>query len=140
MGLKETNRERQIGIIPSQGADPIPVGKIPDGGTQVLKSNVAENSTAILYTVTTGKTLYLSTATLSVAFSPDVTGTSALFLRDQNDANAVIIFSVTHVSINGFAVGQSFFPPLEIPALWDICVSSGIAGLYAYGFIHGYEV
>jgi len=140
MGLKEQNKVRMVGVIPSGDADPIPVGKIPDGGTQVLKYNTAENATTIIHTVTAGKTLYLSATTIGMRFLAEVSGPFELYLRDENDLNAVIIFTSSRVTNDGFCCGQSFCPPVEVPALWDICIYASGAGLRAYGFIHGYEV
>ena len=139
MGHKESNLANTVGVLPAVGASPIPVGKIPDGGTQVLKNGIAENTTDIIYTITTGKTLYLSAVTIGIRFTAEVSGSAQLFLRDEDDLNAVIIFNLTRGANNGFCCGQSFFPPAEIPALWDICIYSNPAGIHAYGFIHGYE-
>ena len=59
MGLKEIDKVRMLGVLPSQGADPIPVGKIPDGGTQKAIDGSVNNETLTLITVTIGKTFYL---------------------------------------------------------------------------------
>lgn len=139
MGKRETNRVRMLGVLPSYGADPIPVGKIPDEGTQVLKSGDAENETAILYTVTAGKILYLSSLVFSLTFGADVSGHCRVAIRDEDDLNPVDIINVTHRTYNGAGIPCSFCPPIEIPALWDIFLVSSIADLFVQCFIHGYE-
>ena len=139
MGKKISNEARMSGGLPSQGADPIPVGKSPDGGTQVLKHGSAENTTTIIHTVTTGKTLYLSVVTIGIYFTAEVSGYAQVYLRDEDDLNPAIPFILTRGANNGFCAGQGFCPPIEVPAAWDICVVSSAADLWAYGFIHGYE-
>lgn len=139
MGKKEANEIRMLGILPSQGADPIPVGKIPDGGTQVLKYDNAENETTVLHTVTAGKTFYLSSAVLSATFGADIAGRVQLFIRDEDDLNAVHIINEQLAAYDGQAVPCSFCPPIEIPALWDICILSNLDNVFANCFVHGYE-
>lgn len=139
MGKKESSEVRMLGVIPSKGADPIPVGKIPDGGTQVVKSDEIADTSAILHTVTTGKTLYLSHFTLCA--TRHVAASGFLAVRDGNDSQVYVISYVqSYTSTQGMAVSGSFLPPLEIPAGYDVYLVSSDAGLFVNGFIHGYEM
>lgn len=138
MGKKISNQARMIGVLPSQGADPIPVGKIPDDATQIAKSHVVQNGEVIIHTVTAGKIFYLT----HYSFTPNssVAGKYAQ-LRVRNDSD-VVQYTITMVLFD--AAGQAtvpgtFIPPLEIAAGWDIFLYSNDGGTDARGFIHGYE-
>lgn len=128
-----------VGVLPSANADPIPVGKIPDGGVQVLKSENIRDGEVIIHTVSTGKILYWSTVALSASYLSDVTGNIQLYIRDENDVNTMTLHLVSCKAYEGVNVFGSFLPPIEISALWDIVLVSSVADLSARCFIHGYE-
>lgn len=132
------DKARTVGVLPFYDADPIPVGKIPDGGTQVRKSDVADNVTKVLHTVTAGKTLYLSFFTLRAVRNVDNYG--YLAVRNTSDVIAYYIACVdSYTSTPGNSITGTLLPPLEITAGWDIILHSPAVGMIINGFIHGYE-
>lgn len=136
---KEANEVRQVGVIPSEGADPIPVGKIPDAGTQVVKGTYANNSVVTLHTVTTGKILYLSAAALSIKNVSGGEGEGAMYVTDGEDAIRYYLFLYQSPDQHGTGGSIPLISPLEISAGWKIKVASDTASVYVTGFIHGYE-
>lgn len=136
---KETDQVRMVGILPAQGADPIPVGKIPDGATQVSKSGQASNESTLIHTVTAGKTLYLVHA--NVIFSNDSGSNGSAYLHVTNASDVRQYAIVNDYVINGqmLAVPCNFPTPLEIPPGYKLAVWSAEVALYVYVYIYGYE-
>ncbi len=140
MGKKESNEVRMLGILPSQGADPIPVGKIPDGGTQVVAWSHTENATLVVYTVSTGKTLYLSNATFISRNSAELYKYTRFFVTNAADEDQYYFYRIIQLADSIISCPYSFLPPLEIPAGYKIKLFSGDSDLQCMAFIHGYEV
>lgn len=128
------------GVLPSQGADPIPVGKIPDDGTQVAASANADNTTTVIHTVTAGKTLYLNGVTIMANNSAGVVSSAYIVVRNAADAEQYHIFYIRLNDGLEDSDSENFIPPIEIAAGWDIALRSASADMYTRGFIHGYEV
>lgn len=139
MGVKETNRVSAIGILPYSQADPIPVGKIPYGGTQIAKSATGNNTTPSIHKVNTGKTLYLTAITFSVRNFSEATASGIMAVNDDEAVEQYRLFRAQAPVGGGHAAGLSFMPPLEIPEDWTILILSAAAGVEVTGFIHGYE-
>ncbi len=136
---KEKNLVRMLGVLPSQGADPIPVGKIPDGGTQVAKYALSNGAETLIHTVTDGKTLYLSALAFSIR---NVSGSDAqghMWVTDADDGTQYYFFNIQALDNTGPLGSISFPTPLEIPAGYKIKVKSSQVDAKATGFIHGYE-
>lgn len=140
MGKKCSNEARMSGVLPSQGADPIPVGKIPDGATQVAKQIDAENTPVIVHTVDTDKTLYLNAIALSGHNSNAAARGFYLFVRNDSDYLQYYFWVIQLAQYGSLGVSLSFPTPLEIPEKWDICVETDGADATGYGFVHGYEM
>lgn len=140
MGKKEANEIRMSGVLPSQGADPIPVGKIPDDGTQQIQYDNAINETTTIHTVTTGKTFYLSAALFSGQNLSGGNETVTFFVTNAADSIQYYFWITRVLNEEGFAVSASFLPPLEVPAGWKFKLTSAAANMKIYGTIHGYEV
>lgn len=140
MDVKETNFINMVGVRPSQGAGPIPVGKIPDGGTQILKRRTIENAVSTIHTVTVGKTLYLSSVIISVRNTSG--GPGNILVRIKDDENGVVTYLVYTVSEDDkyICTPMAFLPPLELAAGWYIEGSSPAANIILIISIHGYEV
>lgn len=137
---KETDKIRMIGIIPFQGADPIPVGKIPDGGTQVTEEGYAVNQVTLIHTVTATKTLYLSYASMGISNESAVIEVCSLQITDGADNVKYHLFWSGCGNKAGIIVAGSFMPPIEIPAGYKIKLNSTAADLKSNAFIHGYEI
>lgn len=138
--MKITNLVRTIGIIPTRNADPIPVGKIPDGGTQVAKEGSAAGADVIVHTVTSGKTLYLSACSLGIKNGLASTSSGYLGVRNASDTWQYMLLYTGVVANDGKTALLSFPIPLEIPAGYDIVANSSDADVQVYAFIHGYEM
>lgn len=124
--FREPNQVKWVGFRPAHR------------GAQVASDAGGTDGTFILHTVTAGKTLFLC----GMTFENNDSGTGHVgTLRVRNDTD-VAQYDLAQVFID--AIGQiitskSYWPPLEIPALWDVVVISSAAGLDTRGFIHGWE-
>lgn len=130
---------RMVGVLPSVNAGPIPVGKIPDGVTEVKVSGTANNETTTIHTVTAGKTLYLSFWTLD--YSNESGATSYCSLQVDNGSD-VLQYRIANPrcpdgGYNDFS--GNMIPPMEIPAGYKVKLVSTDENMYARAFIHGYE-
>ena len=107
-------------------------------GTQVLKEATVDNSTAIIHTVTSGKTLYLCTITLGTLVS--VTGHQSVRLRDGSDVHVVYFLSSRDL-LNVLVTPMLWtsWPPAEIPAGYDITVVGSGGGHVVRGTVFGWE-
>lgn len=107
-------------------------------GTQIVKVAQPTAQTLNVHEVSAGKTLFLTTASLSkwgnMGFGNLLVTNSGLTIQYY----ILIVESLTavgHIATNPI----NFSPPLEIPAGWFVrCQATG-AGSIAYGFIHGWE-
>lgn len=139
--LKVDNQVRMVGVLPSSNADTIPVHMLlPDSGTQVAADNEADNSTAIVHTVTAAKTLYLSAATLGLYNNGLTRARGYLAVRDASDVLQYYILICGCPPGDGKMGSVVFSPPLEIPESCDVYVVSGLADFKVNGMIHGYEL
>jgi len=136
--MGEGNQVKWRGIRPIDPREAIPIQPYADFGTQVAKDHYANNSITIIHTVTSGKNLYLCSATFSVF--PAATGEGYMYVRNENDALQYYLFFIRRPTDNGTMVSVSFNPPLIIPQGWDICVRSMTLNFRVRGFIFGYEV
>ena len=136
--MGETNQVKWVGIRPVEPREAIPIQPYGDFGTQVVKNNHANNSTVIIHTVTSGKTLYLCSITLSV--DPIANGYGWFYVRDTNDNTVYSFFRPRRQANDGEMVSATFNPPLKIPDGYDICLMSEVDGFHMYGFIFGYEL
>lgn len=127
------------GVLPSEGADPIPVGKIPDGAVQVAKGDEAAGSTTAVHTVTQGKTFYLSVASLSAENRHSAVDWAYFQVVDENKDVQYRFAKWLMVAGSSMTAVLTFSPPLEIPSEWDVHVQSLESLLHAYLFVHGYE-
>lgn len=117
--------------------------------TQVLKSGSGSgNSTVVLYTVTTGKTLYLTFAFFSVVESGVAVWGGNLFVTNASDVTQYFIFNANGVNEGtGFSSNEcvrlaNFMVPLKIPTGYKIKIAGSIAdaGNLFNGFIQGLEL
>jgi len=139
MAIIEPDRTRMVGVLPARHAGPIPVGKIPEDGTQVLQNAGATNNTVAVYTVPAGDIFYLVSWNLSVT----VVATGYVYLAVRN-AGAAIQYVCELIKCEAATTipGRSgmVLPPIELPAGWDIAVLSSAVGLTADASIFGYVI
>jgi hypothetical protein len=126
MSFREPNEVRWVGVRPAHR------------GEQVVKSVQAENSIALIYTVPSGKTLYLKSVTFCTWGSS--TGLVYMGVRNASDADQYYFYYCTVCSTTDTLLQSlSFDVPLEIPSNWDIFCVSNTTGRAVRGFIFGWE-
>lgn len=137
---KELDKIKMSGVLPAQGAGPIPVGKIPDGATQVAKSGTASGTTTEIRAVPGLVTLYLTAVTWAVI--NDSGATQSVDFIVTNAANETQYYFHSSYYLNGQqGSGSVSFPtPLEIPGGYKIKVVSPAANAIISGSIFGYEI
>jgi len=136
--VEEQSPLTEISVKPVSPRQAIPIQPYGDFGTQIVKYAWVENATAIIHTVSAGKTLHLCSIALSVDAVAD--GRGRMFVRDDSDTIQYYFFRPRRPAGNGEMVGLTFNPPLKISEGWDICVWSENADFHLIGFIFGYEV
>lgn len=138
--MKISNQALMVGVVPANEAGPIPVGIIPDDGTQVAVSGSANNGYTTLRTVTAGKTLYLSAISLYVRNGSAGSRVGSLGVYT---GVPVLVYNLLYFDLfTNTQHGKSLnmIPPVEVPAGYLVRIYSGDAALYSIGFIHGYEM
>lgn len=109
-------------------------------GTQIAKSNTANNATVIIHTVTAGKTFLLEFFDLDViGGSLTGTGIGTLTITDAADVSQYDLSTIHLLTSNSSSHNNSELR-LSIPAGYKIKIISNQANLNAYGFIKGREV
>lgn len=136
--MGEPNQVKWRGIRPVEPREAIPIQPYGDFGTQVAKSAYVNNTTTIIHTVTSGKSLYLCSIALSVF--PTAAGYGYFYVRDENDTTQYTILRPKRQQDDGEMVTMTFNPPLVIPEGYDIVIRSQVTDFVLYGFIFGYEV
>jgi len=136
--VEEQSPLTSIRVKPASPRETIPIQPYKDFGTQIAKDYWANNSTGIIHTVTSGKSLYLCSVSLS--FYNTSAGYGNMFVRDTSDNVQYRLLEIRRQANDGISVPLTFNPPLVLPAGWDICVYSGASDVLVRGFIFGYEV
>lgn len=123
--FRENNQVKWVGVRPAHG------------GEHLLVSAFIANGTVTLYTVPSGKTLYLT-------FSTIMTGQLANGFMSLTLYNGAGVFQhylhLANVSNSGGTsdTSDNYWPPIEIPENWTIRLVSSIAALTVHGTIHGW--
>jgi hypothetical protein len=123
---RETNRVKWVGVRPAHD------------GTQVTVDSFTSAGAAILYTVTAGKTLFLCHFTLECSSGAVVSGAD-FWVRNGADVIQYYLLRQRLAISRETIISPSFWPPIEIPAGWDIVMGVGVATTTEYAFIHGWE-
>jgi len=107
-------------------------------GTQIVKGVAANNGHTIAWTISVGKTGFLATIILSMSGN---VGEGTVYVRDAADVFQYDVMGGNLLTLAGYSppASVSFWPPLEIPAGWDIMVYSGAIGLIVKGLVFGWE-
>ena len=124
MGWREANRARWVGIRPAHE------------GTQIWGLGVANNNTVAIYTVPAGRVLYLARAALLKY--DNVSVASWLGVRDAGDVLVHYLCSLRYQADQTVtSPSAEYFPPLEIPAGYDLAVYSSVV-TNVYGSYFGW--
>lgn len=113
-------------------------GRPGHSGTQVQARGEANNSMVVVYTVTAGKVLYLCTAGLSTYTAVAGSAFLAIYTGVPVFWHDLLAF---YQAINATSGNPTiaFWPPLEVPAGYQIQVRSSVVGLIVQGYIFGWE-
>jgi len=126
MTFREPNEVRWVGTRPGHR------------GTQIRKSETANNTAVILHTVSDGFKFYL--CDVSIGFNDTILGVAVILVRNIADVTVFQLLTMrTEAGKLMPAVAAQYWPPIEIPEKWDICVASYSVGLSTVGFCHGWE-
>ena len=136
----EDNILRMVGVRPAYQANPIPVGAIPDRGTQVIKSGAVTGDTVVIHTVDVAKTFYLSHYNLHSANHSGAARDGNLLVTNASDTHQYYIARIYMDNDISDVISGSFMPPLEIPAGWKIWIMASDTLCDSVGTIHGYEM
>ena len=124
--FREPNQVAWVGVRPAHR------------GAQVVKSNTAINNTAIIHTVTAGKVFFMTLA--SWAINASVAGGNCFVeVRNGLDVSQYKVMNIIIDVANQFTSSLTFWPPIEIPAGWDVTCRSGVGTLDIRAFIFGWE-
>jgi hypothetical protein len=129
-----------VGVVPADEAEAIPVGMIPDDGTQTTDWATKANGTTTLRTVTAGKTLYMSAATLFARNSAATAEQGQLAIYTDGDVfqHALIYFDL--LTDTQQSLSLNMIPPVEVQAGYKVKIYSSDAAMHVTGFTHGYEL
>ena len=116
----------------------------PAASVQVAVSGHVENTTAVLYTVTAGKTLYLASANLhSYVAAGSLVGYGRIFVTNAADVEQYCVLDLRWYASSTSMVHHESWNTLvllEIPEGFKVKVlASGGAAIHSYAFIQGYE-
>jgi len=135
-----TDLTKVVGVLPVRDALPIPVGKIPDHGTQIMRDDIATNSDVEMYQVTGGKILYLTAFTLSIDNRSEGNAYVRLKITDSGDSLLYAFASVSAGPGSGNSMNLALSTPIEIASTYKIYCQSAYLLVTARGFIHGYQL
>ena len=126
MKFREPNQVKWVGSRPGHN------------GTQVAEHGIANNAGVIFYTVTVGKTLYLTFYSFSISTS-GVTAESHFSIYTDGAVHYLYLHSVVPPAAWQNLCSGTFNPPLEIPAGYYFRLfASGVAATLQ-GSIVGWE-
>ncbi len=110
--------------------------------TQIFLEVGVTNGTAIVYTVPADKLLYLIEASLHLTSVNPATGLAEVSVRNAADEHVRDLCSIDIGSNPPFVPTDHFEPAyfVEVPAGYDIVVTSSAASLAAEGDIFGFLV
>lgn len=111
----------------------------PDNATRIYLSVLAQGvETILVYTVPTGKVLFVNSANLASRESAAAVATCRLFVRDAIDAFVYAILSHMYDLAGHQTSHQTYSPAIGVPAGYDICLVSSHANIDVYGDIFGW--
>jgi len=135
--MAEVNQFKWVGVRPVTPYEGIPVFQyIPEGAEKVWAYKYAENEWKVIYTVPSGKKLYLCLAILMVRAYAD--GHGFLCVYDNTGVLQYCLAVTSKSAIDGDTYPIPFPLPLEINEGWEIRLRSSTTSFYSYGFIFGY--
>lgn len=132
----EQDQTRWRGVQPVDGIR----GVWPERNAERVGSNQLQAGVGVInvYTVSSGKRLFLTSAFLSSLVSVDVDARATLAVRDGSDAFQYYVLYHGFVLAGQQTSGMNYFPALEVEADWDVYVELNHASMVARGIIHGW--
>ncbi len=137
----EYNEVNHVGVKPAVDMDSIRTySHIPDFASQVVTYQSANNNTTILWTVTAGKTLYMTTYTLQALNYSASNATGYLAIRNASDTIQYVIARQYLKADTDGNDSLNLSPPLEIATGWDVFMYSDTVNMQTQVWIHGFEI
>ena len=124
---REPNQVKWIGVRPGHNGD------------EVAANGLAQNNTAIVYTVPADKIFCFT----DFVFSADSTANDGLASFAVYTAVPAVDYTIVDFSVrlrHQEIFGHQFGIPLELSAGYSIRLTSGIATCYAKLFVHGFVI
>ena len=122
---REGNRARWVGVRPGHH------------GEQVAISKEVTDATIIVYTVPAAKRFFL--CDVGISYYAAEAGTHfGLGVRDDVDTLLYYLWYHTSNWATASETGRNFWPPIEIPAGYDVFIYSSGATRTVHAFIHGW--
>ena len=115
------------GVWPAIGAE-----RVNEHGTQL------EGGTAVVYTVPGDKKFFLSSAILASRQNADADARVNALVRDAGDVTKFYLGAHVFTKAGQLSTSYNFFPALEIPAGYDVCVYCQLATQYGWYDIFGW--
>ena len=123
---REPNRVKWVGVRPGHE------------GTQIVKANHTGPGLAIIHTVTAGKTFFL-TGVSCYSHAGAAIAIGSVAVRNGADVYQYALIGLGAPINNRVGAAISLWPPIEIPAGWDVYVDCGGAGSDNSGTVFGWE-
>lgn len=97
-----------------------------------------DSGTELIYTVPSGKILFISTAALTSRYTGAAGVAASIWVRNDSDVKQYMLPNHYYQAAGQLFGSTPFCPALEALADWDVVVEVVGADLYARGFIHGW--
>ena len=132
----ETNQVLWRGVRPIAGIQ----GVWPAiGATRIYEHDTQSGEgTKVVYTVPANKKFFLSSAILCSRLTVGAEVRVNAFVRDAEDATQFYLGAHVYTQPGQMTTHSNFFPALEVPAGWDVCLYVQAVNLYGWYDIFGW--
>lgn len=94
--------------------------------------------TTIAYTVPAGKILFLTEAVIAGVQAVVQAGLIDIHVRNVMDVLQYYVNVKYILVVDGFESRRNYFPALEVPAGFDVCITNNLDNITSFGFIYGW--
>ena len=132
----ETNQVRWRGVRPVAGIG----GVWPAIGAVRVQEHDTQSGagTKVVYTVPGNKKFFLSSAILASRLTVGAEVRANALVRDAGDAIKYYLGAHVYTQPGQMTTHSNFFPALELPAGWDVCLYVQAVNQYAWYDIFGW--
>lgn len=132
----ETDQVRWRGVRPIDGVRGVWPEKDAERINKIVYNVGA--GTFVGYTVPAGKKLFISSVIFPIRLTVAALGTSYGFVRDASDTLVYYIIGMNFAVQGQWSFSNQFCPALEVPAGFDVCLYTDLAGLDAWMLFFGW--